>query len=136
VTGFADLRALVQGRGAALKIPVHRGSAEKLFALPAALGIRLLAVEDTEALARIATRLVKRDSSRAQHAGVVHWELSRRKLSAAGRKGGANSRKNMSRAQAREIGRRAAKARWIAHRGAMSAPGRSRHKPQNGGFSF
>jgi hypothetical protein len=90
---------------------VRKVGAKSLTDLCGALAIRLLMVEDKEALARIANRLERRDAKMVR-GGTVHIELSRRFLRKIQRKGGKNSRKNMTPEEASELGRRAALVRW------------------------
>src|SRR5262249_13470142 len=56
------------------------------------LGLRLIAVEDMEALSRVKSRFAVRERKRSIRSGdtneVVHFALSRRRLGMLGRKGG------------------------------------------------
>jgi hypothetical protein len=81
-----------------------------------ALGVRLVLVEDPEALARIGSRLVKRKASAARHSAPVSFQFSRRHMQRIGRIGGTNSRKHLTRERVTELaskaGKAGAKARW------------------------
>ncbi|SNB53996.1 hypothetical protein SAMN05414138_10210 [Rhodoplanes sp. JGI PP 4-B12] len=83
------------------------------------LGVKLVMVEDPEAIALVGDRLPKRNESSVR-SGAVHVELTRRFLKKIGKKGGANSRKNLTPRQASELGRRAAIARWQTTRGRVT----------------
>ena len=71
-----------------------------------ALGLKLILVEDTEALAQIKSRMVKRNANNARHAGTVSFTFSRRYMRSIQRRGGE------VRALARKAGIAGAKARW------------------------
>jgi hypothetical protein len=75
------------------------------------LGIKLVVVEDLEALERYGSRIPKCDQG-AMRNGVVHLALSRRFLSKIGAAGGANSRKFIGKRRSRAIAKKAAAARW------------------------
>jgi hypothetical protein len=83
------------------------------FMLPA-LGMKLVAVEDDEILAIIRGKADKRDNTKTSHSAVVSFSLSKRFLRKIGRKGGANSRKYLSRERVTELARKAGKAGAIA----------------------
>lgn len=108
---------------------IQSGYASKLLANPpiktlglmslgsvlGALGLKLLVVEDAEALKRVANMQIERRHAKgpaSMHSITVHIKISGRKLKRAQRKGGANSRKFLSRYEARKLARRAATARW------------------------
>jgi general stress protein YciG len=76
-----------------------------------ALALKLIVVEDSEALRRVAGRLRKRDSRRVRNS-VVHVTRTKREFQKMGRIGGPLSRTYMSKERASEIGRKAAQARW------------------------
>jgi hypothetical protein len=94
----------------------------------AVLGVKLLMVEDQEAIKRMnrvaiqkfGAPLSKRDES-CVHAGTVHFALSGRHMRAIQRKGGANSRKNLGKRLRRALARKAANARWAKARKAAAA---------------
>jgi hypothetical protein len=75
------------------------------------LGLKAALIEDPEAMARIAGRLRKRQEHQVRN-GAVHIALTRRFYRKIGRIGGGLSRKNMSKRQASQLGRKAAMARW------------------------
>jgi hypothetical protein len=95
-----------------------------------ALGMKLIAVVDEEAVARFASRVPVRNEACTHYNDVITLRLTRRhmqklgqngaqvrwaaarKMHAAAVKGGTNSRKNMTRRQASELARKAAIARW------------------------
>jgi hypothetical protein len=94
--------------------PLRIGSFATLSLLLPALGIKLVAVEDVEALERLKGRAKPRGHAGAKQSApiTVHQQFSRRYLRRIAKQGGENSRKNMSKAKARALGRRAALARW------------------------
>jgi hypothetical protein len=133
VTSYSDLHAIMRARANELAISrecldelagLHHGYSGKLLAprpirslgdmsiraLLPALGIKLVAVADPEALERISSRLVKRCAEKVRTAQCITITLSF--LHRIARRGGTNSRKYMSREQASELGRLAALARW------------------------
>lgn len=76
-------------------------------------GMAIAFIEDPDAMRQIASRLTPRNGSQVRvHNPAVHLKFSIRKLKQMGRKGGANSRKNMSRKKRRSLARKAARARW------------------------
>jgi hypothetical protein len=75
------------------------------------LGVRLIMVEDSEALKTYGARIPARNES-CVHAGTVNIVFSRRHLRAIQKKGGRNSRLYMSKRQASALARKAVKARW------------------------
>jgi hypothetical protein len=93
----------------------------------AVLGVKLLMVEDQEAIKRMnrvaiqkfGAPLSKRDES-CVHAGTVHFALSGRHMRAIQRKGAANSRKNLGKRLRRALARKAANARWAKARKAAA----------------
>jgi hypothetical protein len=147
ITGYADLHRLMRERAAELNIsrsdidrlaglasghagkllaprPIRRLGDDTLgFVLPA-LGMKLVAMEDLQAVERIRATTEPRDGSKDHsHNRVVILEFSRRHFQRMGRIGGANSRKYMTPAQASALGRRAAAARRQAsRRRAQSSP--------------
>jgi hypothetical protein len=76
------------------------------------LAMKLIAVADPGAAERITRRGLKRKISSAMRGAAVQFVFSRRYLRKIGRKGGQNSRKNLSPKQRRELALRAARARW------------------------
>jgi hypothetical protein len=92
--------------------PMRRIALPSMFDLSEALGLQIALIENPEMMARIRDRTLPRDANRAKHSVVVHRMLSRRFMRRIGRKGGAGSRAYMTRRQASELGRRAARARW------------------------
>jgi len=95
------------------------------------LGVKLLMVEDPEAMARYTDKIPKRNEDCAHYDTAItfkftrrhmrkiglkglkiRWSDARRKLRAARVQGGTNSRKNMTALQASAIARKAARARW------------------------
>lgn len=79
-----------------------------------ALGLKLAAVDDPEALARFTKRAEKRNESqvRTMHGATVHIKIGARKLKRNQRLGGKNSRKYVGKKMARKLAKRAARARW------------------------
>jgi hypothetical protein len=75
------------------------------------LGVKCVVVDDPEMLALVRNRMKRRDGSMVR-SGTVHFTLSGRHMREIRSRGGTNSRKYMSAAQARQIGKRAARARW------------------------
>jgi hypothetical protein len=141
IRSYSDLHDLMRARATELEISrevldeiagFQRGYSSKLLApkpqrrmgnmsisvLLPALGTKLLLVADPQALERIKSRLVKRNSQNARQdtAIAVSFTVSRRFLRQIGRIGGANSRKYMSPERASEIaskaGKMGARARW------------------------
>lgn len=134
VACYADLHELMRARADELEIT--RASLDRLACLPAgyaakllspkpmkklsdetlgfampALGMKLVAIEDLEAVEMLRARADKRRSVTMLGA-AVHIVVSRRELKRRSRKGGANSRKYMPKGAASKLGRRAAKKRW------------------------
>lgn len=91
--------------------PIRRLGAISLGPILGALALKLIVVEDSEALRRVAGRLRKRDSRRVRNS-VVHVTRTKREFQKMGRIGGPLSRTYMSKERASEIGRKAAQARW------------------------
>jgi hypothetical protein len=91
--------------------PIRRLGAISLGPSLGALALKLIVVEDSEALRRVAGRLRKRDSRRVRNS-VVHVTRTKREFQKMGRIGGPLSRTYMSKERASEIGRKAAQARW------------------------
>jgi hypothetical protein len=90
--------------------PIRRLGDDTLgFVLPA-LGMKLIAVEDLQAVERINATAEPRDDGK-DHSAVVTLQFSRRHFQRIGRRGGAASRKYMTRAAASALGRKAAAAR-------------------------
>ena len=98
------------------------------------LGVKLLMVEDPEAMARYTDKLPKRNKSCVHNGAAITFTFSRRHMQKIGQKGskvrwkaarkmhtaavqgGTNSRKNMTARQARALARKAARARWAKAR--------------------
>jgi hypothetical protein len=144
VNSYSDLHTIMRARAEALEISreqidyisgLQSGYSSKVLApvpskrlgpltmtlmLPA-LGMKLVAVEDAEALAQIGTRMVRRQSKHAVHAKAVEYKLSRRFLRRIARKGGANSRRYMTRQRATELARHANAIRWAAVKAAVQS---------------
>lgn len=134
VANYADLHAIMRARADELEItresidtlarlparysakllapkPMKKLSDETLgFVLPA-LGMKLVAIEDMEAIAMLRARSDKRKSV-TMLGSTVHIVFSRRELKKRQKRGGENSRKNMPKRKASQLGRRAAKKRW------------------------
>jgi hypothetical protein len=74
-----------------------------------ALAIKLVAVEDEEALARLksSSKVRKRQSKHTVHAGTVEFRFSRRYMKKLQKRGGQNSWRYMSRERATELARHA-----------------------------
>jgi hypothetical protein len=91
--------------------PIRRLGAISMGPVLGLLGLKLLVVEDEEALKRLSGRLSPRDEARVR-SGTVQFQLSTRFMRRIQRLGGRNSRKYMSTDEARVLAVRAAKARW------------------------
>lgn len=101
--------------------PMKKLSDETLgFAMPA-LGMKLVAIEDLEAIATLRAKVDRRKSVTMLGA-AVHIVVSRRELKRRSRKGGANSRKGMSTHKAAQLGRKAARIRWADVKKAARVP--------------
>ena len=136
ISSYQDLHAIMRARAAELELSresidaiagVPAGYAAKLLAprpirtlgalsmplmLPA-LGIKVLVVVDDAKTADIKGRRDAERRNGAQvRAGTVHFELSDRHMRKIRFRGGKNSRTKMSKRKARELGRKAAIARW------------------------
>jgi hypothetical protein len=94
--------------------PMRRASFDTLSYLLPALGIKLIAVADES--------VRHGDRAPGRHAATVHFVFSARHMKQIQRKGGANSRKNLSKAKARALARRAARARWGNGHASVPAP--------------
>jgi hypothetical protein len=78
-----------------------------------ALALKLVIVEDEDALRQYGSRLKRRNSNLVRkHNSVVHVTRTRREFREMGKIGGPLSRAYMSKERASEIGRNAAQARW------------------------
>jgi hypothetical protein len=97
--------------------PTKRIGAISLGPLLGVLGLKLVVAPDPKAVAKFGSRLEK---SRVEfvHTDALQVTLTRRFLRRIGAIGGKNSRANMSRAQARRLAQRAARARWHGGNGA------------------
>jgi hypothetical protein len=83
------------------------------------MGLKLVVVEDAEALERIRAKLIPREIPAnvlslpwAVRHGAKHFLVSKRWVRKIGRKGGEQRAKNLSPRQRSAIARKAAKARW------------------------
>jgi hypothetical protein len=92
--------------------PVKRIGLRSMGDILGALGLKAALIEDPEAMARVAGRLQPRKQRQPVRSGAVHITLTRRFYRKIGRIGGGLSRKNMSKRQASQLGRKAAMARW------------------------
>lgn len=92
--------------------PLKRLSIESACALANALGCQIVLIEDADLLERITSLSPPRDPGHANHAGAVHLTFSLRHLRKIARIGGQNSRKYMSRREAKMLARKASAARW------------------------
>jgi hypothetical protein len=92
---------------------VRKIGAISLGPLLGALALKLVIVEDENALRQYGPRLKRRNPNLVRkHNSVVHVTRTRREFREMGKIGGPLSRKYMSKERASEIGRKAAKARW------------------------
>jgi hypothetical protein len=94
--------------------PIRRASFDMLGYLLPALGIKLIAVADES--------VPHGTRAPGRHAATVHFVFSARHMKQIQQKGGHNSRKNMSKAKARALARRAARARWRNGHASVPAP--------------
>jgi hypothetical protein len=90
---------------------VRRVGAISLGPLLGALGIKLVVVEDENALRQLGSRLKKRNSNLVR-AGSVHVVLTDRFMRKIRKIGGANSRKYLGKRKVKQLARKAARARW------------------------
>ena len=116
--GIASVSGLPRGYAQRVLAPfsksrsaVRRIGIISLGPLLSSLGVRLLLVEDPEAVERYTSRIPARQE-RSVRTGVVQISLSRHFLAKIGRNGGANSRKFIGKRKARAMARKAAAARW------------------------
>jgi hypothetical protein len=113
--------------GYALKIlgsrPVKRIGPRSMGDLLGALGLKAQLIEDPEAFARVAGRLIPRKPRQGVRNGVVQVTYTKRFFRKIGLIGGRLSRKNMSKRQASALGRKAAAARWHRRGAAPSLAG-------------
>jgi hypothetical protein len=121
--------------------PVKRVGMQSLHILLQILGARLQLVEDPAAVVALSHRLPIKNESFSHSTAIVirtsrpflrkigkigaqvRWQADR-KMRTALSMGGKNSRKNMTRRQASELGRKAALARWNGGNGNGAANGR------------
>jgi hypothetical protein len=148
ISSYNDLHALLRQRAAELELsremidersgvqpgysgkilaprPIRRLGAFVIELICPALGVKLIAVEDAEALERLKGKVAKRRITGAAsglQSAVVELKFSRRHFKKIGEAGGKNSRKNMSREQASELARRANAIRWHKASVTESAP--------------
>lgn len=98
------------------EVPLRRLGPDTVGHMCWALGIKLQVVEDEKAMSMFTAEAGQRVESyalnAAKHGGAVHFKISLRNLKRRGRKGGQNSRKYMTRAQARKLAKKASRARW------------------------
>jgi hypothetical protein len=94
--------------------PPKRMSINSLIWVLGGLGVKAVLVEDPAALAKVRGRFVARDRAHlaAVQNGVVHIRVERAQYREMGRKGGANSRKNLGKRKVRQLAKKAAQARW------------------------
>jgi general stress protein YciG len=99
--------------------------------LARSLAYDLQLVENAEATAQIRGGIVPRKLKLVKSTSfAMHPDVTYRFMRKIGRKGGAHSRSNMTRRQASELGRRAARARWAkAAKATRPWVGTSRTKP-------
>lgn len=90
---------------------VRRVGMLSLGPLLGVLGVKLVMVEDAQAVARYGSRLKKRNENLV-HSGVVHRMLTRDFYSKIGKNGGSNSRKYLGKRARRRLARKAASVRW------------------------
>ena len=113
-----EIAGLTPGHASKLLAPqqIKRFGPLSRWLLLQALGLKLILVEDTEALAKIKSRMIKRNANNANHAGTVAFLFSRRHMRAIQRRGGENSRKYLPKYKVRALARKAgiagARARW------------------------
>jgi hypothetical protein len=91
--------------------PIRRLGMVSFQPVLAALGLRLLVIEDQEATERLKNCLPPRNPSYVRSV-AVHGHLTTRFLQKIGRKGGENSRVNLSKRLRKQLARKAALARW------------------------
>lgn len=92
--------------------PLKKIGPQSMGLILPALGCALVLIVDDAAMLQVGSRLVKRDFPNRAHSAVVHYSVSLRFLRKIGRKGGANSRKNLTPQKRRRLARKAANARW------------------------
>jgi hypothetical protein len=93
--------------------PIKRLGVGSLWQLARGLGMELQLVENPEATRQIRAETVPRRLKLTKPTSfAVHQDLTFRFMRKIGRKGGAASRAYMTRREATELGRRAARARW------------------------
>lgn len=107
--------------------PIRRLGMKSLGPMLGVLQAKLVLVVDEEAVKRYGSRVRKRDD-RLVRSGTLQIEISHRELKRRQRKGGANSRANMTEEEATEMGRSAAIIRWDAVREAVKAKARRKKK--------
>lgn len=108
----AEVTGLTQGWLAKILAPTGNRalSLQSLGGVLAVLGVKLLMVEDAEAMRRYGNRIPKRNEAQVR-SGAVQVTISRHFLKKIGAIGGKNSRANMSPTQARRLARKGAFAR-------------------------
>lgn len=111
--------------------PLKRLSIESVCKLAPALGLDLALVENPAYMVRITSRSPVRDSSHAAHAGTVTIVFSKRQMLKNSKKGGHNSRKYMSRRQARVLARKAVNTYWDRVRAKRTTKANAKLPAQN-----
>lgn len=94
------------------EVPLRRLGPDTLGPMLGAIGVKLIAVDDPEAMRKYTARAETREVKTAFHSTAVHFKISLRKLKQRGRKGGKNSRKFVGKRKARKLARRGSWARW------------------------
>jgi hypothetical protein len=95
--------------------PVRRIGALSLGPMLGALGMKLIAVEDPEAVARFTSRLPARQES-CVHTGTMEWRISRRAFRQMQAKGRKSRWENMTPKQRSAWARKLNKIRWAKAR--------------------
>lgn len=98
------------------EVPIRKLGPDTLGPMLGALGVKIMLVEDPEALAKFTAKGDARDERYAKNAALhsdsVEIKFGGRKFKRMQRKGGANSRKYMSKKKATRLARRANRMRW------------------------
>ena len=92
--------------------PMKRLGVTSMPLLLSALGVKLVLMVDDEKTAALQSRITMHPRKASAVRSAVCYSVSQRFLRRIGRKGGSNSRANMSPRQASALGKRAAQARW------------------------
>jgi hypothetical protein len=96
--------------------PARRFGAISLGPVLGTLAIKLIVVTDENAMQKFGSKLEKRQQRCAHHTAAVNIRLTHKFLREIAAKGGANSRRNMTRRQASALARKAIQARWAKAR--------------------